>query len=406
MLTHRPVPFGGQPVTAAVMATYDRYDVAFERGEGAYLYATDGRRFLDFGGGVAVTSLGHCHPHLVEALTDQAGRVWHTSNLYHIPQQQRLAERLVAATFADRAFFCNSGAEAVECSLKMARRFHDRNGAPERYRVITCAGGFHGRTLATIAAGASVKMLDGFDPVVEGFDQVPFGNLNELRAAVGPETAVILVEPIQGEGGINAATVDFLKGLRAVADEFGLLLIFDEVQCGIGRTGRLFAHEWAGIAPDAMAVAKGLGGGFPIGTCLATEEAAAALTPGSHGSTFGGNPLATAVGNAVLDVVLAEGFLDHVRAVGEDFGGRLAEIARKHPGVVAEARGFGLMRGLKCVVENKALIARLIEGGLLSVPAADNVVRLLPPLIIETAQVDEAAAIIDAACAALAAEAA
>jgi len=389
------------PVTTALMPNYSRYDVAFERGDGAYLYAEDGRRYLDFGGGIAVAALGHAHPHLVAALTEQAGRLWHCSNLYRIPAQERLAERLVRASFADTAFFCNSGAEALECGLKLIRKYHDTTGAPNRYRVITCGGAFHGRTLATIAAGGSPKHLAGFDPVVEGFDHVSFGNLNELRAAITDETAAVLVEPIQGEGGINAASADYLRGLRAVADEFGLLLFFDEVQCGLGRTGRLFAHEWAGVAPDLMALAKGLGGGFPIGACLARGEAARVLTPGSHGTTFGGNPLAMAVANAVLDVVLADDFLPHVRHVAGVLRARLDDLVRAHPTVVAETRGMGLMLGLKCVCEAPALIAALLEDGLLTVPAADNVVRLLPPLIIDETHVDEAMAILDHACARL-----
>ncbi|MBL6933691.1 MAG: aspartate aminotransferase family protein, partial [Rhodospirillales bacterium] len=283
-----------------VMPTYARIDVTFERGEGAYLFDTNGRRFLDFASGIAVTALGHCHPHLVAAVQQQAGQLWHTSNLYHIPGQEKLAQRLVAATFADSVFFSNSGAEAVECALKMARKYHADNGNPERYRVIALNNAFHGRTLATIAAGGQEKHLAGFAPAVDGFDHVPFGNLNEVRAAIGAETAAIIVEPVQGEGGINPASTEFLKGLRAAADEFGILLIFDEVQCGMGRTGKLFAHEWAGVTPDIMAVAKGLGGGFPVAACLASERTAQALSAGSHGSTFGGNPMSMAAANAVL----------------------------------------------------------------------------------------------------------
>ena len=390
----------------AVMPTYGRMDVAFERGEGAYLYTADGRRYLDFGAGIAVASLGHCHPHLVAALRQQAESLWHCSNLYHIPEQQRLAQRLVNATFADSVFFCNSGAEAIECGLKMVRRYHHLAGNPERYRVITVAGAFHGRTLSTIAAGGSPKYLDGFAPVVDGFDQVPFGNLNEVRAAITPETAAILIEPIQGEGGIHPATTDFLRGLRAAADEFGLLLFLDEVQCGVGRTGRLFAHEWAEITPDIMAVAKGIGGGFPMGACLATETAAQALTAGSHGTTFGGNPLAMAVGNAVLDVVLEDGFLKHVRAIGAELHKGLDDLVARHPGVLAGVRGTGLMLGLKCVVENTALLARLFDNGMLTVPAGDNVVRLLPPLVLGDGHVREALEILDNSCAALAEKAA
>ncbi len=382
----------------AVMPTYARADLSFDRGEGAYLFTGDGRRFLDFGGGVAVTALGHCHPHLVEVLQAQVGVLWHCSNLYRIPGQERLAERLVAASFADSVFFTNSGAEAIECGLKMVRKAHHDAGAPERYRIITLEGAFHGRTLATVAAGGQKKHLDGFAPAVDGFDQVPFGNLNELRAAITGQTAAILVEPVQGEGGVHRATVDYLEGLRAVADEFGLWLFFDEVQCGIGRTGRLFAHEWAGVTPDVMAIAKGLGGGFPVGACLATEAPAKALTPGSHGSTFGGNPLAMAAANGVLDVVLGDGFLAGVNAIAKTLWSRLDGLVAAHPKVLADVRGSGLMIGLGCVCENAALVARLAGNGLLSVPAADNVVRLLPPLIIEESHVAEALDILEKSC--------
>jgi acetylornithine/N-succinyldiaminopimelate aminotransferase len=379
------------------MANYARADIAFEKGEGVYLYASDGTRYLDFGGGIAVTCLGHCHPHLVEALTRQAGQLWHCSNLYQIPEQTRLAERLVAASFADSVVFINSGAEAVETSVKMARKYQSDQGHPERFRVITCEGAFHGRTLAMIAAGGQEKHLAGFGPVVDGFDQVAFDNLNEMRAAVGPETAALLIEPVQGEGGIRALSKDYLKGARALADEFGVLLILDEVQTGIGRTGKLFAHEWAGIEPDILASAKGLGGGFPIGACLAKEGPASALTAGSHGSTFGGNPLAMAVGNAVLDVVLETGFLDKANAIAKRLWQRLEEIAVNHPTVFEGISGSGLMVGLKCVPTNMDVVAKLTEGGLLTVAAGENVVRLVPPLIIEDSHVDEAIAIIDKA---------
>ena len=380
-----------------VMANYARADIAFEKGEGVYLYASDGTRYLDFGGGIAVTCLGHCHPHLVEALTRQAGQLWHCSNLYQIPEQTRLAERLVAASFADSVVFINSGAEAVETSVKMARKYQSDQGHPERFRVITCEGAFHGRTLAMIAAGGQEKHLAGFGPVVDGFDQVAFDNLNEMRAAVGPETAALLIEPVQGEGGIRALSKDYLKGARALADEFGVLLILDEVQTGIGRTGKLFAHEWAGIEPDILASAKGLGGGFPIGACLAKEGPASALTAGSHGSTFGGNPLAMAVGNAVLDVVLETGFLDKANAIAKRLWQCLEEIAVNHPTVFEGISGSGLMVGLKCVPTNMDVVAKLTEGGLLTVAAGENVVRLVPPLIIEDSHVDEAIAIIDKA---------
>ncbi|MBW7849505.1 MAG: aspartate aminotransferase family protein [Rhodospirillales bacterium] len=387
----------------AVMPTYSRADVAFERGQGAYLFATDGRRYLDFASGVAVTALGHGHPHLVAALKDQAEKLWHCSNLYRIPGQERLAQRLVDATFADTVFFANSGAEAVECALKMVRKYHDERGQPERYRVIVAGGAFHGRTLATIAAGGQEKHLKGFDPVVDGFDRVAFGNMNELRNAITAETAAILVEPIQGEGGIRPAAIEYLHALRRVADEYGLLLVFDEVQTGMGRTGRLFAHEWADVAPDVMAVAKGLGGGFPIGACLATERAAAGMTAGTHGSTFGGNPLAVAAANAVLDVMLEAPFMARVRETAALLRRRLEELVARHPKVLAELRGAGLMLGLRCHAPNTEVVARLLANGLLTVGAGDNVVRLLPPLIIGTVEVEEALSILDRTCSELSA---
>ncbi|MBK8907227.1 MAG: aspartate aminotransferase family protein [Rhodospirillales bacterium] len=386
---------------SALMSNYRRFDLAFERGEGPYLFSHDGRRYLDFAAGIAVAALGHCHPHLVAALQRQAERLWHCSNLYNVPEQERLAERLVGATFADRVLFSNSGAEAVECALKLVRKYHDDTGHPERYRVIACAGAFHGRTLATIAAGGSPRHLEGFAPAVDGFDHVAFGNVDQVRAAVTRETGAILVEPVQGEGGVRAASDAFLIGLREVADECGLLLIFDEVQCGMGRTGKLFAHEWAGVTPDVMAVAKGLGGGFPIGACLATEAAAAALSPGSHGSTFGGNPLAMAVGNAVLDVMLAEGFLESVQEAARHLDRHVTALAASYPQQITELRGRGLMRGLKLSSDVRPFVAQLMELGLLVVPAAEDVVRLVPPLIIGEQQVVEAAGILDTACAQL-----
>ena len=383
---------------SATMPTYARAGIAFERGEGVYLYATDGKRYLDFGAGVAVTALGHCHPRLVKALTEQAATLWHCSNLYRIPAQERLAERLVEASFADSVFFCNSGAEAVECGLKLVRRYQYAQGKPERFRVITCEGAFHGRTLATIAAGGQEKHLKGFGPQVDGFDHVAFGNLNEARAAVGPATAAVLVEPVQGEGGVRPMDPAYLKGLRRLCDEFGLLLFFDEVQTGIGRTGKLFAYEWSGVEPDVMAVAKGLGGGFPVGACLATERVAKAMDAGSHGSTFGGNPLAMAVGNAVMDVITAPGFLKRVDKIARLLHKKLEEVAARHPKVYQEARGAGLLLALKCQpgVVNTAVVDQLAAGGLLTVAAGDNVVRLVPPLIIEEAHVKEAIGIIDA----------
>lgn len=385
-------------MASAVLPIYQPADLAFERGEGAYVFAADGRRYLDFATGVGVSALGHGHPHLVDALTEQGARLWHCSNLYRIPGQERLAERLVAHSFADRVFACNSGVEAVECGIKMVRKFHDATGAPERFRIICCTNGFHGRTMAAISAGGQDKHTEGFEPLLEGFDHVAFGNLNELRAAVGPETAAILVEPIQGEAGVRAADPEFLRGLRAVADECGLLLFLDEVQCGMGRTGRLFAHEWAGVAPDIMAVAKGLGGGFPIGACLASERAATGMTAGTHGSTFGGNPLAMAVANAVLDVMLADGFLARVERMGQTLRERLSGVVAGHGDILAEVRGLGLMLGLKCVVPNREFLRLLRANGLLVAPAGDNVVRFLPPLIIDESHIDEAVSILERSC--------
>jgi acetylornithine/N-succinyldiaminopimelate aminotransferase len=375
------------------MPVYARADLAFERGEGAYLFASDGRRYLDFGSGVAVTALGHCHPRLVAALNAQIGKVWHTSNLFRVPGQERVAAKLVANSFADTVFFCNSGAEAMEGVIKTCRKYQHDTGHPERYRLITAEGAFHGRTLATIAAGGQAKHLHGFEPTVDGFDQVPWGNLNEMRAAITERTAAILVEPIQGEGGIRPAAIEYLKGLRATADEFGLLLAFDEVQTGMGRTGKLFAHEWAGVAPDIMGVAKGLGGGFPVGAVLATERAAVGMTAGTHGSTFGGNPLAMAAAETVIDVILEDGFLDRVRESAELLWDETGKLVAEFPAVLAERRGMGLLLGLKCKLPNGDVNKKLLANGLVTVVAGDNVIRLLPPLIVEPSHVAEAVAI-------------
>ena len=383
-------------MTSALLPTYARAPIAFERGEGAWLVARGGERYLDFGAGIAVNALGHAHPHLVEALTTQAQKLWHTSNLFEIPEGERLGRRLVDATFADVAFFANSGAEANEAAIKMARKFHAAAGHPERFRIITFEGAFHGRTLATIAAGGQAKYIEGFGPKVDGFDQVPTGDFAALEAAIGPETAALMIEPIQGEGGVRVIPYADLRRLRELCDEHGLLLIMDEVQTGVGRTGRLFAHEWSGITPDIMSAAKGIGGGFPLGVCLATAEAARGMVAGTHGTTFGGNPLAMAVGNAVLDVVLAEGFLDHVERMGIILKQRLAAVQDRNPNVIAEIRGEGLMLGLKLNVLNAEFAAAARDEHLLVIPAGDNVVRLLPPLIITEADVAEAAQRLDA----------
>ncbi|MET3791987.1 aspartate aminotransferase family protein [Aquamicrobium terrae] len=387
---------------SALYDTFARIPLVFERGEGSWLVTDKGERYLDFAAGIAVNSLGHGHPHLVAALTEQAGKLWHVSNLYDIPGQTRLAERLVAASFADKVFFSNSGAEALECAIKTARRYHYANGQPERYRIVTFEGAFHGRTLATIAAGGQQKYLEGFGPKVEGFDQVPFDDREALEKAITPETAAILVEPVQGEGGIRPLPGQSLKRLRDLCDKHGLLLIYDEVQCGIGRTGKLFAYEWSGVAPDIMAIAKGIGGGFPMAACLATEEAAKGMVAGVHGTTFGGNPLAMAVGNAVLDVVLADGFLEEVQRKALLMKQGLAAIADEFPGVIEGIRGTGLMLGLKCVLPAGEVNAALRDHKLLAVPAGDNVIRLLPPLTLTDAEIQEGLARIRAGAASLA----
>jgi acetylornithine/N-succinyldiaminopimelate aminotransferase len=379
------------------MPTYARADLAFERGEGVWLVATDGERYLDFAAGVAVNVLGHAHPQLVAALTEQAQKVWHVSNLYRIPEGERLAERLCAHSFAATAFFSNSGAEAMECAIKVARKYHSANGQPERFRIIAFEGAFHGRTLATLAAGGQKKHLDGFGPVVEGFEHLALEDVAAVQRAINPETAAILIEPIQGEGGVRAPSTHFLKALRAICDRHGLLLIFDEVQTGMGRTGHLFAYQKLGVAPDVMALAKGLGGGFPIGACLATSEAAKGMTAGTHGSTFGGNPLAMAAAHAVLDVILAPGFLERVRQNALLFKQRLAELKDRHPAIVAELRGEGFLIGLRALVPAAELVEALRAERLLSVAAGENVVRLLPPLIVGEAEIADALARLDRA---------
>jgi acetylornithine/N-succinyldiaminopimelate aminotransferase len=389
-------------VNSHLLPTYARVNLAFERGEGVWLVTADGERYLDFTSGVAVNALGHAHPALVAALTEQAHKVWHVSNLYRIPEGERLADRLCAATFADTVFFQNSGAEALECAIKMARKYQSASGKPERYRMITFEGAFHGRTLAAVAATGNKKYLEGFGPPVDGFDQVPFGDLAAVKNAIGPATAAILIEPIQGEGGVRVPPPNFLRALRALCDQHGLLLIFDEVQTGFARTGDLFVYQRAGVTPDIMTVAKALGGGFPVGACLATAEASKGMTAGTHGSTFGGNPLAMAVGNAVLDVMLAPGFLEHVRDVALRLKQRLAEIKDRHPSVVAEVRGEGLLVGLRLIPPASELVDELRAEKMLTVGAGDNTVRLLPPLIVSEAEIGEAVMRIDHACARLA----
>nr|WP_321985623.1 aspartate aminotransferase family protein [uncultured Lichenicoccus sp.] len=367
---------------ASLMPTYNRADLAFERGEGAWLYTAEGRRYLDFGAGIATSSLGHGHPHLVAAISEQAARVMHVSNLYRIPQAERLAQRLVDATFADSVFFCNSGAEANEGMVKLIRRAMFATGQAERTRMICFNGAFHGRTLAMLSATGNEKYLQGFGTPVDGFDHVPMNNLNALRDAITPLTAGIIIEPIQGEGGVRSADARFLRELRTTCDEFGLLLGFDEVQCGMGRTGRLFAHEWAGVRPDVVSSAKGIGGGFPLGAILATEAVARHLTAGTHGTTFGGSPLACAAGNAVLDVVLAPGFLDQIVRTGAILREALEGLVAAYPDAFSGVRGRGLMLGLHCVLPNTALQAACMQEGLLVVAAGENVLRLVPPLVV------------------------
>ncbi len=389
------------PTTGPLFDTFARAPLRFERGEGVWLITDEGDRYLDFGAGVAVTSVGHSHPHMVEALKAQVEKVWHLSNLYEVTGQDVLAKRLVDATFADKVFFTNSGAEALECAIKTARRYQYTHGHAEKFRIITFEGAFHGRTLATIAAGGQAKYLEGFGPKVEGFDQVPFGDLEALKAAIVPETAALLIEPIQGEGGIRVVAPEFLRAMRALCEEHGLLLIFDEVQTGVGRTGKFFAHEWSGVTPDIMAVAKGIGGGFPFGACLATAEAASGMTAGSHGTTYGGNPLAMAAGNAVLDIVLADDFIGHVRDVALVFRQGLASLKDRYPEVIEEIRGEGLLLGIKARVPSGELLHAMRAEHLLGVPAGDNVIRLLPPLVVTAEEAREGLARIERAAEAL-----
>jgi len=383
---------------SALLPNYARADLAFERGEGAWLWTVDGRRFLDFGSGIATASIGHGHPHLAKAIAEQAAKVMHVSNLYRIPQAERLAQRLVDATFADSVFFCNSGAEANEGMIKMMRRAMYDAGKAERFRFICFEGAFHGRTLGTLAATGNHHYLEGFGPVVDGFDHVPFNNMNAVRDKIGPNTAGIIVEPVQGEGGVRPADPQFLRDLRAVCDEYGIILGMDEVQTGMGRTGKLFAHEWSGITPDVMSVAKGIGGGFPLGAVLAKEQFAKALVPGTHGTTYGGNPLACTAGNAVLDVILAPGFLDEVVRKGNWLGAQLDQIARDFPTLFEMARGMGLLRGIKCRVPVGQVQAACVAEGLMAITAGENTLRLAPPLVVTDSDLEQAVAMLRAAC--------
>ena len=386
---------------AHLLPVFARADLAFERGEGVWLIGTDGERYLDFTSGVAVNALGHAHPHMVAALQEQATKLWHMSNLFKSPDGEKLAARLCEQSFADQVFFCNSGAEAMECSIKLTRRYHAQKGHPEKFRIVTFEGAFHGRTLGTLAATGSAKYLEGFGPPLEGFDQVPLGDIEAVEAAVGPATAGILIEPLQGEGGVRAPEPAFFRALRQLCDEKGILLMFDEVQTGMGRTGELFAHQRIGVEPDVMSLAKALGGGFPIGACLATAEAASGMTTGSHGSTFGGNPLAVAAANSVLDVMLKPGFFDHVKRMSLLFKQKLASVVDRYPSVVSEVRGDGLLIGLKAVVPAPDFVAALRHAKLLTVGAGENVVRFLPPLIVSEDEIAESIRRIEAACVAL-----
>jgi len=385
-----------------LLPVFARVDLAFERGEGAWLIGTDGERYLDFTSGVAVNALGHAHPHLVAALQEQATKLWHMSNLFKSPDGERLAARLCEQSFADQVFFCNSGAEAMECCIKVTRRYHAMKGHPECYRIITFEGAFHGRTLATLAATGAAKYLEGFGPPVDGFDQVPVGDVAAVKKAIGPNTAGIMIEPLQGEGGVRAPSHAFFRELRQLCDDNGLLLVFDEVQTGMGRTGELFAYKRLGVTPDVMSLAKALGGGFPIGACLATAEAASGMTPGSHGSTFGGNPLAVAAANAVLDIMLQPDFFPHAQRMSLLLKQKLASVVDRHRDVLEEVRGEGLLLGLKAVVPAGDLISALRAEKLLTVAAGDNVVRFLPPLIVTESELDEAVQRLERACAVLA----
>jgi acetylornithine/N-succinyldiaminopimelate aminotransferase len=389
-----------------VLPTYNRAPIAFTKGEGSWLTAEDGTRYLDLGAGIAVNALGHAHPALVATLTEQAGKLWHVSNLYRIPEQERLADLLVANTFADTVFFTNSGTEAAELAIKMVRKHWYEKGQPERVEIVTFDGSFHGRSTGAIAAAGSEKMVKGFGPLMPGFRHLKFGDHDALRAAVTDKTAAVMIEPVQGEGGIRTLPDACLKGLRDLCDATGALLVFDEVQCGMGRTGKLFAHEWAGVTPDIMMVAKGIGGGFPLGAVLATEAAAVGMVPGTHGSTYGGNPLGCAVGAKVVEIVADDAFLDAVGAKGARFRQGLEGLVASHPEVFDAVRGQGLMLGLKCKATNTDVVKAAYAEHLLTVPAADNVIRLLPALNILDADISEALARLDRAAARVKADAA
>lgn len=388
-------------MNSALYPVYNRSKLQIEKGEGSYLFTKDGKRYLDFVSGIAVNCLGHCHPELVKTLELQANKLWQISNLYQIPGLEDFGHKLTELTFADSIFFCNSGAEAIECCIKTVRKYHDATGNPDKYRIITFEGAFHGRTLAAIWASKRDKMMqDGFGPPVEGFDNIPLGDLKAVEKAITSETAAILIEPIQGDGGIRVVDKEFLQGLRMIADKHGLLLCFDEIQCGMGRTGELFAYQYYGVTPDIMTSAKGIGGGFPLGACLASKKAASGMTLGTHGSTYGGNPLAMAVGKKVLEIISKPEFLKNVKELGEYLQQSIQKLAKKYPEIISETRGFGLIQGIKLnnSIVNKEFVVKLEDAGLLAPPASDNVIRLLPALNVTKEQIDEAMTIIETVC--------
>jgi acetylornithine/N-succinyldiaminopimelate aminotransferase len=377
--------------SSKLLPVHKRFDISFSHGEGAYLFS-EGKKYLDFGAGIAVNALGHCHPKMVEAITNQAKKLWHVSNIYNVDELNRYAEKLVGKTFADYVFFCNSGAESLECTIKMIRRHFYVKNQPNKNRIITFTGAFHGRTIATISAAAKKKYLEGFEPALDGFDNVEFGNIAAVRNAITANTAGILIEPIQGEEGIKVSDKKFISELRKLADENNLLLAFDEVQCGMGRVGNLFAYEYYGVKPDIIATAKAIAGGFPLGACLATKDAACGMTLGVHGTTYGGNPLAMSVAEAVFEVITKDGFLENVQMMGSQLKLGLENLKNKFPNLIDEIRGVGLMIGIKInsKIENGEVVKKLISNQLLTIPAGENVIRILPPLIINQNHVDEA----------------
>ena len=383
---------------SSVLGTYARKNISFKEGKGSYVFAENGDKYLDFVQGIAVNVLGHCHEHLVKAIKEQSEKLWHVSNSFVILEQERLAKRLTDNTFADFCMFQNSGTEATEASIKIARKYFHKIGKPEKNRIITFQGAFHGRTLAALFAANNPKHTEGFGPKVDGFDQVPFADQEAIKKTINKNTAAILLETIQGEGGIKVVPDVCLKGLREICDEHNLLLILDEVQCGVGRTGNFFAFEKSGIVPDIVPIAKGIGGGFPLGACLVTKKVSVGMTPGTHGSTFGGNPLAMSVGNAVLDIIFGKDFLENVKQKGKYFDQGLNKMKDKYPKIIAEIRGAGLIKGLKMLVDNTEFIKKLMNHKMLAIKAEENVTRLFPPLIVNNKELDEAIEKIDKVC--------